>query len=356
MAERIADRTAKLKQEMKPVTELEGVLVTQFARASVQAEVAEELIDLNVEMVRASLDDDETWENDRTQEINKKAARIGRDPYNVQRALLQTKQGVEWLLYHWGMLGQMIRCNSGLDDTQRQLCFDLLGIPESGRAGTETVPAGDDAAGLHTLVTRQKQQLESRLKLVLEKRDLWARKKVRLGLRTPPDPDTRNLKSDRSRAYRRMTWALDTFRAVRAGTLTGPIIDPETKKPLAGAHGGNGAAGAGTVAQASGKAEVVRGAPAPHWQSAGEAEAPGDATTPTPGAPGPSSRGERGADGDEPATGGPETRPDDDKPVPVPDNLKKQEDREAFIVAGELLRALVRSGDLKLPPHVRPAT
>jgi hypothetical protein len=314
MGQRIAERTAKLKEELKPRTELEGMLVTEIARTSVQVDVAEEVIVVNVELTRELLDD-QTWDDDRTEEINKKAARIGRDPYTVQRTLLQTKQGVKWLLYRWRMLDQMIRCNSGLNDTQRQLCFDLLGVPETGRAGTETVPAGDDAAGLRALVAREVKKLEDRLNLVLETRDLWARKKVKLGLRTPPDPDIKNLKSDRSRAYKRMTWALETFRGVRAGTLDGPIIDPETKKPMAGAHAGNGA-------------------PEEPPQSQSKPQPPPEpASAPV-----------------QPPAAEPDTPPDplDDEPLPMPDNVPYEE-TETFQVVGATLRGLLRAGILKLP-------
>jgi hypothetical protein len=137
-----------------------------------------------------------------------------------------------------------------------------------------------------------------------------------------------------------MTWALDTFRAVRAGTLTGPIIDPETKKPLAGTHGGNGAAGAGTVAQASGETKVPGGAET--------------LTRPSPAQPG-VAPGERGVGGDtfaaEPADGGPEKLGPED-PVPVPGNLEG-EARESFMLVGHFIRQLMRSGDL-LPPVLPP--
>ena len=41
----------------------------------------------------------------------------------------------------WRLLDDMIVCNSDLYETQRQLCFDLLGVPLALRDGTATVPA-----------------------------------------------------------------------------------------------------------------------------------------------------------------------------------------------------------------------
>jgi hypothetical protein len=56
----------------------------------------------------------------------------------------------------------------------------------------------------------------------------------------------------------------------------------------------------------------------------------------------------------EPAAGGPEDLGPED-PLPLPDNVK-DEDREMFILAGEMIRSLFRSGHLKPPPLVPPQT
>jgi hypothetical protein len=311
MADRIAERKSELDGELKPRTALERVFVTEIARTSVQLDEAEELIAEETVQVRETFE--ETWDDDRTLEINKKADKIGADPYKVQKALLQTKHGVEWLLYRWRLLDDMIVCKSGLNETQRRLCFDLLGVPLDLRDGTATVPAADDAPALRALVAREVRRLEVRLKGELEHRDLVARRKVKLGVKTPPDANLRRLKSDRSRAYKRMTWAYGMLEKLRAGLLTGPIIDPETKRPMAGTEG--------TEAPAAG--------------------APGAATVSRPTAP-PQSTSDLGPTADRP-----EKLPPED-PIPLPDNLCL-EDEEALAIMGVTLRSLFRQGLLRPP-------
>jgi hypothetical protein len=315
MADRIAERKSELDDELKPRTCLERVFVTEIARTSVQLDVAEELIDEETVQVRATFE--ASWDDDRAQEINRKADKIGQDPYKVQSALLQTKHGVEWLLYRWRLLDDMIVCKSGLNETQRRLCFDLLGVPLELRDGTATVPAADDAPALRELVAREVRRLEVRLKGELEHRDLVAREKVKLGVKTPPDANLRRLKSDRSRAYKRMNWAYGILEKLRAGLLTGPITDPETKRPMAGTEG---CQGAGTGA-------------------------PGAATVSRPSAPPPS------ASDPGPAADRPEELPPED-PIPLPDNLSV-ENREALTLMGVTVRSLYRAG-LLTPPTAAP--
>jgi hypothetical protein len=192
----------------------------------------------------------------------------------------------------------MIDCENGLSEPRRQLTMDLLGVPLLLRSGNARVPAGDDVAGLRALVAYEIGRLERRRRLVLEARDLAAQAKARQGLPVAaPDAATRRARSNESRAYKRMVWAIETLARLRQGELLGTIIDPETKKPLGG----------------------VAPAP-PRPPAAGPAPAPAAAPVP-PGA----------------------------GPVPLPDYITG-EDREAFILLGETLRQVFLMASSAQPP------
>jgi hypothetical protein len=103
------------------------------------------------------------------------------------------------------------------------------------------------------LCGREVQRLARKLELVLEPRDRLAQDKARLGLPGVPNPAVRRLKSDVSRARKRMVWAIDTFRALKLGIAPAVIIDPETKQPVGPAsRADRKAAAAAESEQASG--------------------------------------------------------------------------------------------------------
>jgi hypothetical protein len=128
------------------------------------------------------------------------------------------------------------------------------------------------------------------------------------------DTVTRRIKSNASRAHKRLTWAVDTFRSLRAGVAPATIIDPETRRPLQAA--------APTAAAAQEQSQ-----PSPQPVSA-----------PSPPA----------AD-----SGPPPALPPED-PIPLPDNIAG-EDKDMLLLMGATLRSLFRQGLLK-PPGAPPPT
>jgi hypothetical protein len=303
MQEAIDQRIARLTADRRPKTEVERILIIELARSSVQVEVCNRRVLDDARRVLSELDS--SWDDQRSQEAQKVGARLGRDAFRVAGMLEQSKQGVNWLLYHWRLLDETVVLNGGVNDAQRQLMFDLKGVPSMLRDTTARVPAGDDAEALLTLVAGEIARLERRLEDALNRRDQVALAGARRGLPVMNDPVTRRLKSDEARAHKRMVWAMESLLRVQAGAKPETVIDPETRAPVGG-----------------------QAKPAPDRE-------PAPTPTPTPTSP----TAETPA-GDAPAA------PPDDRPIPdMPEEISA-EDREMLLIVGEHLRQMFRSAGI----------
>jgi hypothetical protein len=314
---RIDAREAELIAELKPTTVLQRTLIKEMARGEIQKDVAHALL---IDSERLWQDVNTTWDEDQIRRADNLGARLPRDPMRVANALLETKQGAEWVVEQWRGLAASVTENGGLTEPQRQLALDLKGVSPLLRDNTRIVPAAGDKAGLLALFAREVKRLEDRLVLVLQSRDTAARGKTRLGLLPAVDAATRKYKSDEARAHKRYVWAFESFKWVRMGMPASAIIDPATGKPLQDPEG-----------------EAAADAPKPPPADTGAKASP----APTPAAA-PEAQASSGSD--------PETSEHDpnDKPVAVPDGLSR-ENQEAFMVTGVLLRHLFQAGVLKLP-------
>jgi hypothetical protein len=164
---------------------------------------------------------DADWHDERTWDASRLGARLASDPCQVAGHLEDSLQGANWKLDRWRLLAAEAAENQGLDEPQRQLAFDLLGVPRELRRGTSRVPAGHDVAGLKALCAREIKRLETRVVLELEGRDKRARARARLGLPvTANDTVTRRIKSNESRAHKRFVWALVTLSPCHLVTLS----------------------------------------------------------------------------------------------------------------------------------------
>jgi hypothetical protein len=234
MQARIDEREAELVEEYSPRSPTERTLLKHMARAEIREDVCHQHVIADVVRVAKSADDG-SWDQNRREHIDNVAARLTRDPCRVSGTLLRSKHGVEWCVERWRGLGAAARAAGGLKEEQRQFALDLLGIEPLLRNHTEDVPAGDNLPAILALVELQTKRLENRLMVggELDISDRAARELARHGqMPSPPDKTTRGLKSDEARAHKRYVWAFESFRAVRAGTAKGPIIDPETGKPV----------------------------------------------------------------------------------------------------------------------------
>jgi hypothetical protein len=231
IASRIDDRTRDYTAELKPKTGLERWLVFEMARTSVQVEVCANLrlLDQRRVLDRAA---GPCWEVDAKARAQRLAAKLPSDPARVAWELECTRQGTLLLIYHWNCLGDAIANNSGLDDGQRALAFDLLGVPQVLRNGSRQVPPGSDAPALAALVARETARHQANLDTVLNDRDQSEQAWVMMNVVRHPDTTTRQLRSDEARAYKRMVWATETLKQIRKGVNAATIIDPATRNPL----------------------------------------------------------------------------------------------------------------------------
>jgi hypothetical protein len=313
-----------LHAQFEPRNELEGILLEEIACASIQVRICESYVELDKRRVQKEADDEVGWTDSRRTDVNALAERLGRAPHRVAHQLEQSLQGAQYCLEHWVGLGDSVEANGRLTEEQRQFTFDLLGVSKLARDNTKKVPAGDDAEGLRDLIARQVKRLENRIESDLKSRDLRARAMARLGVAPPPDAETRRVRSNYSRANKRLKWAAEMFWRVRNGVALGQPLDPDEVAAILKA-----AQEAQAEAPGQGQAQARRRArpaasPSP---SPSSSSSPSAAQTTAAAAPSESTSAV-------PPQG-------DGDPLPVPENLAP-EDRETLYMLNGLLFNMLR--------------
>src|SRR5262249_54962897 len=134
------------------------------------------------------------WDEDRRQYINTLGAKLAKDPVGVSAALAQTKQGADWCLERWEGLAEAGEVAGGWADEQRQLAFDVLGVPWEFRTTSRKVPAVTDAAGLAALAARQIERHNYRLENWLLDVDEATQAMAASGMPFEEDATTRSLR------------------------------------------------------------------------------------------------------------------------------------------------------------------
>ena len=136
-------RAESLREEFRPETEFERILVEQMAADSVRMDRCRESYFAICEdqANRAAF----CWDEDRRAEAEEVAARLGKDPTRTRCRLEQNKHGCELLIGRWEGLGRILRESGVWDDSQRSLALNLLGVPLELRTGTTSVdvPEGE---------------------------------------------------------------------------------------------------------------------------------------------------------------------------------------------------------------------
>ena len=137
MKEAIDELAAAFSLQMKPCTSLEKWMVQEMARSSVQCdECSDQLLIDKVRIIeRVGI----SWDDDCAERSEKLSLKLPVAPYNVQRALARTKHGALYLINQLTLLGEAVETNGGLDDPQRQVLYDLLGIEHVYRNGCRQV-------------------------------------------------------------------------------------------------------------------------------------------------------------------------------------------------------------------------
>jgi hypothetical protein len=218
-------REDALRDELKPENELEVICVEEIACASIQVRVCEGQVEQD--KVRFRTESGLTWDDDRRTEVYALAERLPKAPQRVAHLLEQSLQGAEFCIERWVGLRDSVEANGRLTEPQRQRAFDLLGVDLLARDGTKRVPAADDAAGLLALVERQEKRLKDRINGELRSRDERARERAKRGLPTVQDAETKRVRSNFSRASRRLKWATEMFWQLRQDLALGVPLDPE---------------------------------------------------------------------------------------------------------------------------------
>src|SRR5262249_46256360 len=148
-----------IAEQLGAETEFEHLLAYEMGAAHTQMKLCDELALIDGRRV---IEHAETsWNIDRTAQADRLGAKLPKAPYTISHALEGTKHGIQYKLDHWGFLGEVVQAAGTLNEVQRDLCFDLLGVPHEVRANSPRVPAGTDTAGLKTLVAREVRRLET---------------------------------------------------------------------------------------------------------------------------------------------------------------------------------------------------
>jgi hypothetical protein len=223
-------RMAEFSQQYQPATTMESYLVWEMARTTIQIEICSKQV--IIDQARAIERVDTSWDADQSERAERWVQKLPRDPFAAAKALQKTKQGAQILIFHWTALQEAIQTNGGLDEPQRSLAFDLLGIPEVVRNGSRRVPEGTDGPALLALTERELGRLRSLIEHDLHDRDLGEQQAASVGLPRFQDAATRRVKNAESRHQKRLDWAMDALQQLRKGVPAADIIDPTTKKPV----------------------------------------------------------------------------------------------------------------------------
>ena len=201
-----------------------------MARATVQIDLCSEQLLIDQKRVLDKID--LAWESDCTARAIKLGGRLDAQSYNVSQALAATKYGAVYLLNKWSELESAIITNGCLDDEQMEVGYSLLGVDKVFRNGSQKLPASNDGPALLAVVAREKALLNRSLETRLNSLDLLERKAAEVGISRFQDAETRKLKSNESRARKRLEWAKKALDELRAGVCPSAIFDPEAGKPL----------------------------------------------------------------------------------------------------------------------------
>ena len=231
MAALIEERTAALIAENHPRSTFETWALGEFARASVQVEVgAKRLLEDEARVV--AWVSGPGWQRDASAAAERLASRISVYPYRIRRELERSKQGTNVLVDHLEGLADAVRSKNGLDDIQRGLLFDVLGVPLPLRDGTRRVPAASDGPALLALIEQEIARHQANLTSTLDQRDRDAQL---LAINNPHsyiDKHRRLLRSDQARVQKQLVWAKEAWEQLRKGVDPSSIIDPRTRQPI----------------------------------------------------------------------------------------------------------------------------
>src|ERR1700674_2524670 len=169
MFNRISDLVSNYYKQLLPIGMLEEYLVFEMARSSAQDQRCSE--QLLVNELRLTERIGSFWDLDQDERADKLGARLAAAPQVVAGTLGRTKHGALYMINQLERLEESINTKEGLDEPQRHVFHDLLGIDQVYRNGSRQVPGGDDAPGLRALVSRELTRHRTNLARILNDSD-----------------------------------------------------------------------------------------------------------------------------------------------------------------------------------------
>ncbi len=130
-----AERVRALRGQFQPRGDWESWLVEQMAGVTLRlSRIA--VLEAQGRAVAAWRAED-LWEEDRRAEVEQVGAKLAKAPGRVVTRLRQSPQGCDWLIERWAALAGVAEQPDfqTWDEEQTRLAWDLLGVPESCRAG-----------------------------------------------------------------------------------------------------------------------------------------------------------------------------------------------------------------------------
>lgn len=143
------------------------------------------------------------WDSDRRGEAEEVGAGLRRAPAKVVARLRRTKQGCQWLLERWRLLGEALGEDLEWTDEQSVLALDLLGVPEALRDTNDSF-SHEEARALvdDAIATLERLQAES-----LDALDDRDRRAAAEGLPTVLPPALASLRREEAAIHRTFLWA-----------------------------------------------------------------------------------------------------------------------------------------------------
>jgi hypothetical protein len=213
---KVEARAASLREEFRPETEVERILVEQMAVDSVRMDRCHEssLVLRQDQANRAAL----CWDEDKRAEAEEIASRLGRDPARCRSKLEQGRHGCELLIERWEGLGRILQEVEFWDDSQRSMALDLLGVPLELRAGTTAVDLLDgETAEVNKafrlgVVEGELERLRSRKAKAFDLLDAHDRESAEAGIAAELSKPLRLLERYESACWRRLQVAARHFK------------------------------------------------------------------------------------------------------------------------------------------------
>jgi hypothetical protein len=192
LGEKVARRTEEFTADFQPRSPYAAFQVRQMALAAARLDLCAEMTVADVRRVmhRARV----IWDHDRRVAVEGLGAKLAKDPSRVAPALRGCKQGSDWLMDRWEVLGDILKAKGTWTDEQRRLAWDLLGVPVILRDSNDLVPPPDDIEGLAALVEQQLAILAEDQEAVLNRLDAEERAMAMQGMPLEEDAASARLR------------------------------------------------------------------------------------------------------------------------------------------------------------------